>query len=251
MNINLKQVTYAIDRKLIVDRVDIDVEEGQILVLLGPNGAGKSTLLRLMSGVLQPDSGTVSVGSSELSRLSLADRARTIGVLTQSVALDFPFTAREVVAMGRTPYGPGSLDPRLLEELVDSLGLRLDQNYLTMSGGERQLVQVARVFAQVWARGSAAVLLMDEPMTALDLRHQVDVLTLMKRLAAEGVAQVVVMHDINMAASVADKVVLMSSGAIIADGKPGEVLTAELLEKTFDTPVEVSEQPYFRAKVRS
>ena len=246
MKLHVSEVSYRVEHKVIVDAVDLDVDEGQRLVLLGPNGAGKSTLLRLISGVLSPQSGTITVLGENIRDFSLADRASTVGVLTQRVSLDFPFTAREVVAMGRTPYGRGRTDSPIVEQLIHDLDINADQNYLTMSGGERQLVQIARVFAQVWGRGSEAILLMDEPMTALDLKHQVDVIAIMQRLASEGVAQVVVMHDINMAATVADKVVLMSSGKVVASGHPREMLTPELLEQTFDTPVTVSDLPYLK-----
>lgn len=248
MTLSLAGVSYTVDSKHIVHGVNLDVDLGEIVVLLGPNGAGKSTLLKLVSGILVPESGSVTVLGEDVRELALAERARRIGVLTQRVALDFPFTALEVITMGRSPYGSSQSDAAILDELVDELEINADQNYLTMSGGERQLVQIARVFAQVWERGDQAVLLMDEPMTALDMKHQVHVISILRRLAKSGLSQVLVMHDINMAATVADKVVLMSSGGIVACGAPSDVLTEALLEETFSTPVEVGEQPYFRAK---
>jgi len=250
MTIRLAGVSYSVDSIQIVTGVDLDAGRGETVVLLGPNGAGKSTLLKLISGVLAPESGTVDVLGRNVHEYSLQDRAKNIGVLTQRVALDFPFTAREVIAMGRTPFVGTHSDAGLLDELINELEINADQNYLTMSGGERQLVQIARVFAQVWGRGEQAVLLMDEPMTALDMKHQVHVIKILQQLANGGMSQVVVMHDINMAATFADKVVLMSSGGVVASGAPNDVLTDALLEKTFNTPVEVSDQPYFRAKVR-
>ncbi|MBL6691160.1 MAG: ATP-binding cassette domain-containing protein [Pseudomonadales bacterium] len=250
MTISLAGVSYVVGSKHIVNEVDLEVGCGEVVVLLGPNGAGKSTLLKLISGILVPESGTVKVLGKKVHELGLAERARSIGVLTQRVALDFPFTAREVIAMGRSPYGAGVSGAAILDELVDELAIDADQDYLTMSGGERQLVQIARVFAQVWERGEKAVLLMDEPMTALDMKHQVQVISILRRLAKSGLSQIVVMHDINMAATIADKVVLMSSGGIVAFGSVSDVLTETLLEETFSTPVEVSKQPYFRAKSR-
>ena len=240
MKLELQGVDYLAGTQEILRDVNLDLESGTCCVLLGPNGAGKSTLMRLASGYEQPTNGKVLLDGRALTSLSLAERARHLAVLTQRNSLDFPFTAAEVIAMGRTPYGIPSLD-RAGETIVDALNIDVDRVYTQLSGGEKQLVQLARIFSQVWERGRDACLLLDEPMTALDLKHQKDVLGLLRKFSREGTSQMIVMHDINLAAEVADVIVLMSGGQLMGIGPAPEVLTPEALERTFQVPMAVLE----------
>jgi len=238
VKLELQGVDYLAGTQEILRDVNLDLESGTCCVLLGPNGAGKSTLMRLASGYEQPTNGKVLLDGRALTSLSLAERARHLAVLTQRNSLDFPFTAAEVIAMGRTPYGIPSLD-RAGETIVDALNIDVDRVYTQLSGGEKQLVQLARIFSQVWERGPDACLLLDEPMTALDLKHQKDVLGLLRKFSREGTSQMIVMHDINLAAEVADVIVLMSGGQLMGIGPAPEVLTPEALERTFQVPMAV------------
>jgi len=172
--------------------------------------------------------------------------------LTQRSSLEFPFTAREVIAMGRMPFGVSDGVDEVTQELLSMFGVAADQSYLTMSGGEQQLVQLCRVFAQVWGRGSEAFLLLDEPMTALDLRHQSKIASTLKKLSSQGLGQLVVMHDINLAAELADEIVLMSHGKVVAKGSAAEALQVDHLERTFDTVINQlggGRERYFRAEL--
>ncbi|SVD10226.1 uncharacterized protein METZ01_LOCUS363080, partial [marine metagenome] len=170
-------------------------------------------------------------------------------VLTQRNSLDFSFTAEEVIAMGRTPYGISALDA-VAKIVIAALSIDGERIYTHLSGGEKQLVQLARVFSQVWERGSDACLLLDEPMTALDLNHQKEVVGMLSKFSSEGTSQLIVMHDINLAAEIADIIVLMSHGRVIGAGPPAEVLTTEALEKTFQAPMSVlqdGDQRFYKA----
>jgi len=252
LNLSARNVSFGIKGVKILCDIDLEVQGGKTTVLLGPNGAGKSTLMKILSGYLKATRGEVLVAGCDPEKISLKARARMLGVLTQRSTLEFPFTAREVIAMGRMPFGVSEGFDEVTQELLGMFGVAADQSYLTMSGGEQQLVQLCRVFAQVWDSGSEAFLLLDEPMTALDLRHQSKIASTLKKLSSQGLGQLVVMHDINLAAELADEIVLMSSGKVIAKGSAAEALKVDNLERTFDTVINQlggGRDRYFRAEL--
>ncbi len=238
MKLSLRDVCYSVGSLEILKEVNIELQSGTCSILLGPNGAGKSTLMKVASGYARPTFGEVRLNEIPFDSIHLMQRSRRLAVLTQKISLDFPFTAEEVVAMGRTPYGVSGLDVAA-KAVIDALGIDGKRVYTQLSGGEKQLVQLARVFSQVWEQGSNACLLLDEPMTALDLYHQKDVVTILKKFSSEGTSQLIVMHDINMAAEIADIIYLMFDGKIVGTGLPTDVLSSEALEKTFQVPVKV------------
>jgi iron complex transport system ATP-binding protein len=252
LNLSARNISFTIKDLTILRDIDLDVQGGKTTVLLGPNGAGKSTLMKILSGYLKATDGEVLVAGCDPEAIPLKARARMLGVLTQRSTLEFPFTAREVIAMGRMPFGVSEGFDEVTQELLHMFGVAAEQSYLTMSGGEQQLVQLCRVFAQVWGRGSEAFLLLDEPMTALDLRHQSKIASTLKKLSAQGLGQLVVMHDINLAAELADEIVLMSHGKVVAKGATAETLKVDNLERTFDTVINqlgVGSERYFRAEL--
>jgi iron complex transport system ATP-binding protein len=251
MNLSAGNISFAIKDLTILRDIDLEIQGGKTTALLGPNGAGKSTLMKILSGYLKPTGGEVMIAGCDPEKISLKARARMLGVLTQRSSLEFPFTAREVVAMGRMPFGVSEGFDEVTQELLSMFGVAADQSYLTMSGGEQQLVQLCRVFAQVWGRGSEAFLLLDEPMIALDLRHQSKIASTLKKLSSQGLGQLVVMHDINLAAELADEIVLMSHGRVVAKGSAAEALKVDNLERTFDTVINQlggGRERYFRAE---
>jgi iron complex transport system ATP-binding protein len=251
MNLSAHNISFAIKDLTILRDIDLEIQGGKTTVLLGPNGAGKSTLMKTLSGYLKATGGEVMIAGCDSEKISLKARARRLGVLTQRSSLEFPFTAREVIAMGRMPFGVSEGFDEVTQELLSMFGVAADQSYLTMSGGEQQLVQLCRVFAQVWGRGSEAFLLLDEPMIALDLRHQSKIASTLKKLSSQGLGQLVVMHDINLAAELADEIVLMSHGKVVAKGSAAEALNVDNLERTFDTVINQlggGRERYFRAE---
>lgn len=250
MKLVAEQLAYAVHDVAILDDINLVLDDGRIVVLLGPNGAGKSTLLRLLSGRLEPDRGSIELDGRKLSAYRVAERARLLAVLTQRNQLEFPFTARQVIGMGRTPYGYSAGDDAVSNELIELLGIDADRIYTSLSGGERQIVQLARVLAQVWGRGARALLLLDEPMSALDLRHQAMLSRLLIEIRQTGLGQLIVMHDINLAAELADDIVLMNRGRLIAAGPVEQTLNVANLEATFETGINVLGEPgeqFFKA----
>jgi iron complex transport system ATP-binding protein len=244
-----QQVSVERGGRRVLDRVDLDVVTGQILALVGPNGAGKSTLLAALAGELPLSTGTVELDGRPLNQWATVDMARRRAVLPQTHTVGFPFTAREVVAMGRAPWARTSrrdgdasaIDAAMAATNVNHLAAR---PFPALSGGERARVALARVLAQ-----HTHTLLLDEPTAALDLGHQESALRLARDRAAAGSAVVVVLHDLGVAAAYADRVAVLESGRLAADGPPRDILTTGLLTRVYQHPVEVIDHPITGAQL--
>ncbi len=221
--------------------VSLTVGRGELVGIIGPNGGGKTTLVRLLSGVARPQAGTVSLDGRPLASFRRREAARRIAVVSQDPRIDFPFTALEVVLMGRAPHaaGPFALPAARDLDLARTAMGRLDvagverRSLEQLSGGERQRVLLARALAQ-----EPEVLLLDEPTTHLDLRHQVGIYDVVRMLARErGVAVLSVLHDLNLAALYCDRLVLLARGRVACEGRPAEVLTEAVLTAAYGTAV--------------
>jgi len=228
--------------RALIDHVSANFEPGRLHLILGPNGAGKSTLVRLLARLLRPAAGTVSYDGNDAARWHERDLAQRRAVLSQAVEVAFSIPVRELVLMGRYPHfgaRPGAGDLEICDEVMrffDVSGMA-DRSYGTLSGGERQRVQFARVLAQIWrpVQGATRVLFLDEPLTFLDIRHQIDVMEKVRAFASQqDVIVVGVVHDLNLAAQFADRLLLLHQGRILARGSTSEVLTEEHLLAAFD-----------------
>jgi iron complex transport system ATP-binding protein len=228
-----------------VDGVDLEVGRGELHGVLGPNGSGKSTLLRLLLGAREPDGGSVRFAGRPLDAWGRRELARRVGVVPQEEQAAFPLSVREMVGMGRYPHlgswrseGPG--DRRAVEGAMERCDLEglADRPVSTLSGGERQLARVARALAQ-----EPEALVLDEPTVSLDIRHEMEIFRLLRRLADDGVAVLLVTHNLNAAARVADRLLLLDGGRAAATGAPREVLTRETVERVYGWPVEVTRHP--------
>lgn len=240
--IEIEQVSITFPRRRLLDNINLSFCCGKLTALLGPNGCGKTSLLRAIAG--EQECG----GAVHLFKRPLADwdrsteirrrLAQRFGVLPQHSSLTFAFTCEEVVRLG---FGPGSLSRAEQRERVQHCLRRADVWHLrerlfpSLSGGEKQRVQLARVLAQLTLAdpGTEKILLLDEPTSALDLRHQHQVLQLAREVAADNTAVVVVLHDLNLAARYADRVVMLSEGAVRGDGPPAELIQPELVEQIY------------------
>ena len=222
--------------------VDLSVAPGEVVGVLGRNGAGKTTLLRVACGALAPDAGRVLLDGQEIDSLDRRARARSVALVPQDTLVPFPFSVAELVLMGRTPHlgflgFEGAHDLDVARAALDRMGIAAlaDRSVLTLSGGERQLAMVARALAQ-----QPRLLLLDEPTAFLDLRHRLEVLTVVRELAAAGASALVVSHDLGIAARFCDRLVVLGGGQILASGVPSEVLTPETLRAAFGIEAEVS-----------
>lgn len=226
--------------RVLLDDVSVSAYTGELLAILGPNGAGKSTLLNVLTGELVPDAASVALEGRRLANWRPLELARRRAVMRQNTQLQFDFTAREVVMMGRYPYAMRSAGTRD-RDIADEVLAAADATHLAarayprLSGGEKARVQFARALAQVWpGDAEPRLLLLDEPTASLDITHQHGLLALARVLArARRFAVVVVLHDLNLAARYADRVVLLDRGRITASGPPQHVLTPDRLMATY------------------
>lgn len=243
-------VSFKIKGKTLVSDVSFALLRGELLAVVGPNGAGKSTLLKLLCGELRLWGGEVKLAGRLLSEWSVQERAHLRAVLPQSSTLTFPFTALEVVLMGRIPHNNGVNQPRdyqIAATTLHQVGMShlAERLYPTLSGGERQQVQLARVLAQLGEDGGerGRVLLLDEPTASLDLAHQHSALRLAREYAAMGVAVLAILHDLNLAAQYADRILMLKEGRLKEIGTPEQVLTSRTIKDVFATPAVVIPHP--------
>jgi heme transport system ATP-binding protein len=230
-------ITVRVGAKTLLDDVSLSLEPGEIAALVGPNGAGKSTLLRVMSGDLAPHAGGVRLKGRELASYNSRALAKHRAVLSQNISVAFPFTVAEIARMGAGDRRGREVDAFIDAALaaVDLDGFR-DRVITTLSGGEQQRAHFARVLVQLDC-GEAAhgpgVLLLDEPTASLDLRHQLDVIAATKGRAARGVTVVAILHDLNLAALLARRIVVLDCGRIDGNGPPAETITDAMLNRVF------------------
>ncbi len=228
--------------RALIDNVSATFQPGLLHLIIGPNGAGKSTLVKLLARMLRPHAGRVTYEERDAARWSERDLARHRAVLSQAIEVAFPIPVHELVMMGRYPHfrgRPRPSDERICEEVMRffEVSAFADRSYSTLSGGERQRVNFARVLAQIWepVPGSARYLFLDEPLTFLDIRHQIDFMQKVRRFASQpDVVAIGVVHDLNLAAKFADRLILLHQGRTLADGGKGEVLTPQHLYAAFE-----------------
>ncbi len=233
-------ITFRVGDRALLSGVSVEFEPGRLHLVIGPNGAGKSTLIKVLARLLRPQEGKVLYEGADVSRAGEADLAKRRAVLSQAVEVAFPLTVREVVMMGRHPHfgsRPGPADEKIVDELMEFFDVTefAGRNYQTLSGGERQRANFARVLAQLWRPGtSRRYLFLDEPLTFLDIRHQIEFMKKVRAFAdSTDVVAVGVVHDLNLAARFADQIVLLNHGRVVAAGAPADVLTHERIRDVF------------------
>ncbi len=239
--ITAQRLAIRAGRRTLLQDVTLALRPGEVLAVVGPNGAGKSTLLRALSGERHPDAGEVTLEGRPLAEWPPVTLARRRAVVSQSDALAFPMRAAEVVALGRLPWHgtpQAAQDAQAVAAALSAAGVAhlAERAHATLSGGERQRVQIARALAQIEGAARPAALLLDEPTASLDARHAAALLRLLRRLAGDGLAVLVVLHDLNEAAFVSDRVAVITESRCIALGDTAEVLRPELLARVYGLP---------------
>lgn len=248
--IEARGIGVSLGGRQVLHGVDFTAAPGQLTAIVGPNGSGKSTLLKALCGDL-PCTGDVAVNGRPLARMKPWEAAGLRAVLPQASALSFPFTVREIVRLGLMGGHSGlsageeeTLPERALAQVdLDGFAGRF---YQELSGGEQQRVQLARVLCQVWTpvlSGVPRYLLLDEPVSSLDIRHQLIIMGIARDYADLGGGVVAVMHDLNLTAMFADRVTVMSAGRAVSDGSPEQVIRDDVLRRVFDCPLRVGLAP--------
>ncbi|MFZ3554690.1 ABC transporter ATP-binding protein [Streptomyces sp. BH055] len=244
-DLQVENLTLTAGARRLVDEVSLTARPGETIGLVGPNGSGKSTLLRAVYRVLRPDAGTVCVDGADAWSLPVRRLARTVAAVVQDAGADVELTVSEVVAMGRAPHkrllaGDTAEDAALIEASLTSVDASdlADRPFAHLSGGERQRVLIARALAQ-----QPSLLVLDEPTNHLDIRHQLEILSALRRLPATAL---VALHDLNLAAHYCDRLYVLRGGAVVASGPPEEVLTPRLLFEVYEVNAEVAVHPRTR-----
>ncbi|MEZ5365919.1 MAG: heme ABC transporter ATP-binding protein [Bryobacterales bacterium] len=234
----MEQLSFAYGEARVLEDVTLRLHPAELTAIVGPNGAGKSTLMGVLAGLLEDYSGACRFDGRDLQAWSKRELARRVAFVPQSIRLEFPFTAEQVVFMGRTPFCNGLFESPEDRLAVEQAMAQTDSQafaarpFRELSGGERQRVALASALAQ-----QPEALLLDEPTTFLDLKHQIHLYRLMRDLAREGRMVVAITHDLNLAAAYADRVIALADGKVAADGPPAEVVTEALVRRVFDAAV--------------
>jgi len=241
--LKIHSTTVELNGKTILKDVSLEVKKGDFLGIIGPNGSGKTTLLRTIAQYLKPKSGVVYIDGKDISKLSLSEIARIIGVVPQEYDLNLNLTVEEFVLTGRIPYlrfgFEREYDLNVANKAIRLVGCDFFVNRLikTLSGGEKQRVMLARALAQ-----EPKILLLDEPTSHLDLHHQIEIMELLKGLAESGVTIIATFHDLNLAIQYCNKIAIVKDGRIVAYGSP-DILTPDIIRGVFGVEVVVKRNP--------
>ena len=244
MRLCVENLCFSYQSRPVLADVMLNIEPGQVVGLVGPNGAGKTTLIKCIDRILRPSHGQVLVGNEDVERISPKDLARQIGYVPQSVSSHFPFSVYETVLLGRRPHierRVGEKDHEAVCRILQTLCItEMAHRSLTgLSGGERQKVIIARALAQ-----EAPIMLLDEPTSNLDLRHQLEVMDLLRSLASsEGISMIMAIHDLNLAARYCHQLVFMKNGAIYDAGPPESSLNTENIAEVYGVNSCVRSEP--------
>lgn len=245
--LEVNNLSYRIQNRKLLDGVSFQAKPGKLLAIVGANGAGKSTLLKLCTRELTASDGEVWLRSQAINAYSAKDLSLFRAVLPQQNAVVFPFLVSELVLMGRYPhfeFHPSEHDYYIAEMALKKVGMWAfaSRIFTTLSGGEQQRVQLARVLAQIWDV-EQGILFLDEPTTGLDLLHQHQMLELAREFTQKGFCVVVILHDLNLAAQYADQIVMLREGQVETAGTPRDVMTAATILRVFKLKVWLIEHP--------
>ncbi len=237
--------------KEILKDISLSITPGTLTSVIGKNGAGKSTVLKAICGETDYKKGSVFWNENKISGYKPGEIAKQRAVVSQKTSLNFSFTVKEVVQIGRSPFSgffSSSSDEEIVDQCLKKVGLSgfSDRDYTTLSGGEQQRVHIARALAQIWdtiESEEESYLFLDEPLASLDVSHQHEIMNLLKQLCSKNVGVFIVIHDLNLAAQYSDQVLILKQGKKLAEGNPKEVFTEDIIFNAFDHPVNIIPHP--------
>tara|TARA_B100000073_G_scaffold307764_1_gene278326 strand:+ start:54 stop:839 length:786 start_codon:yes stop_codon:yes gene_type:complete len=238
--LEINSIFLKIKNKLILNDISLHIESGDMISIIGPNGSGKTTLLRTISNEIPISDGKIEFMNKNILDWGLNEYANKKAVLSQSNNLVFPFSVIDIVKMGRFPLnnkGNQTEENNLCKKILNIFDLNdyIDQNYITLSGGEKQRVQLARVIAQIWSDDySKKILILDEPTSYLDIKHQYLLFKFLKELNQKGLTIIMVLHDLNHALSNSNKIAVLKDSKLISYGKTKNIISEELIKNVFE-----------------
>ncbi len=238
MILKVDNISYQVDDVSILKDISLDIKVGEFVGVIGPNGSGKSTLLKNIYRVLRPTKGSIYLNSKDISQQTNKQVAKELAVVSQEFDYGFDFSVRQIVLMGRYPLKEfyeleNKEDERIVDLALERVGLKSfkERSFLTLSGGEKQRVLIARAIAQ-----ETEFIIMDEPTNHLDVGYQMKVMDLIRSLNKTVLTAI---HDLNMAIVYCDKIVVIDQGKIVATGKPSEVITEQMIQDIYDVPAHI------------
>ena len=248
--LKLEEIYYNIRGKKILQDIHLQFEPGKIHMILGPNGSGKTSLLKIASGQIDIYQGKVLYNQNSVREIDLSELAKYRGYLSQQNNIPFPLKVSELVSMGRYPhfeFQPSKKDNEIVQEVSEKLAIQhlSQRDYTTLSGGEQQRVQFARVLAQIWEskENQNKYLFLDEPLNNLDIQFQKYLLQTIRSLITSNLVVIMIVHDINWALAYANEVYFMKEGHLVANGNPLHIINEELMQKVFDIQCKIIQIP--------
>jgi iron complex transport system ATP-binding protein len=241
MNLTINKLSFSYSGHDVLKEIELSVGAGELLSIVGPNGSGKSTFLKCINRILKPKQNTVLIDGKDVGSLDLKELSKIVGYVPQSSTSTFPFTVFDVVLMGRKPYihwNIGEHDNEIVAEMLDFLGIGhlAMRHFDELSGGEQQKVIIARALAQ-----QPKLLILDEPTSSLDIKHQLEILCMLRSLTHSKERSVIVsMHDLNLASRFSDRMLMVKKGCVYAVGTPSEVITEQNIEAVYGIKASVS-----------
>lgn len=240
-------ISFKAQGKQILNQVSLSIVSGKFTAVVGPNGAGKSSLIKILSNENPNHSGNVTINGQAIRRYKAKELSRIRAVMAQHTTLQFAFSAKEVISLSRHAHPTTRREnEKIVDEVISVTGLEAfaERNYLTLSGGEKQRVQLARVLAQVWEETVyPRYILLDEPTSSLDIAQQQSMFSLVKSICSRNIGVLAIVHDLNLAAQFSDRICMMSKGSVVDFGDAHKVFTKSNIEKTFCCRVNVYYDP--------
>lgn len=243
--LQVEKLHFSYGKNKVLKGIDFSIDESMMVGIIGGNGSGKSTLLKNISGYLKPQSGNVIIQNRNIKDFPIKEKARYIAYVPQEMPYDFNFSCYDIVMMGRMPFlrrfqQEGKEDKNIVRESMEITNTWKfkDKNINELSGGERQRVYIARALAQ-----KPSILLMDEPVSHLDIKYQIEILSLAKELSSKGILVITVLHDINLTSQFCDEIFIMKKGQIMDSGSPEKVLKPDNIKSAFSINVELLNNP--------
>jgi len=252
MSVDIKNLSWEVNSKKILDDISLSISSGEIITILGPNGAGKSSFLKIISGDLKCTEGQIYFDQSNLDDISIQDRSFIRSVMSQSQDVVYDFSTREIIEMGWLDRGISNYSEdfkKAIDQISEECSVKnlLEQSFNTLSGGEKRRVHFARTLVQLWRPSGSddpRYMFLDEPTANLDILHEQKMMKLIQKKRDEGLGILLILHDLNLAAKYSDQIALFNNGKLIDKGFPKTVLTEETLSAVYGLKMDVEKNPF-------